>query len=87
MNDPLEILIVPHAVVEWQKQRGLLMKQHLPNVVRRDRENGKWAIFHRKLRLRELFISERDAWARINEIVGNKKKCWKNLGVYTVSQL
>lgn len=86
-NDPLEILIVPHAVIEWQRNQGLLLKRFFPEQIKREREKGKWAVFHDKLRIRKLFETEQKAKDWIETTVGDKRKCIANKRIYTIRQL
>lgn len=86
-NDPLELLIVPRAVIEWQEKQGLLMKRFFPKKLKEQREKGKYAIFHSTLRLNGLFDTREEAEARIEEIIGNKRKCIENKRIYSVKQL
>ncbi len=85
--DPLEILVVPHAVIEWQKRRGILLSRLLPEVSKREREKGKYAIFHGNTRLHKVFDRVEQANASILEIMGEKRKCWENKRIFTVKQL
>lgn len=86
-NDPLEILIMPHEVVEWHKRQKLLTQKFFPQIAQTEREKGKFAIFHDKLRLGRLFESQGEAEAHIEEIVGNKRRCIENKRVFSVKQL
>lgn len=86
-TDPLSVLIVPHEVVEWQKKKGLLMQRHLPHVVKAEKERGKYAVFHDKLRLNGLFDSKEQALSRIEEIVGDKRRCIENKRIFHIKQL
>lgn len=86
-NDPLEILVVPHAVIEWQEKQGLLMKRFFPEKLKQEREKGKYAVFHGKIRLNKLFDRFDQAHAYTWEIVGEKKQYWANKRIFTVKQL
>lgn len=87
INDPLSILLVPHEVIKWQEKQGLLMKKYFPKQIRKEKESGKYAIFHNTLRLIDLYGSEKEAKGRIDEIVGNKRECIKNERVYQIKKL
>lgn len=86
-NDPLDILIMPHAVVEWNKRQKLLTQKFFPQIAQAERDKGKFAIFHNKLRLHRLFDSQEEAEAHIEEIFGNKRRCIENKRVFSVRQL
>jgi hypothetical protein len=86
-NDPLSILVVPHAVIEWQRKKRLLIERFLPKVIKAEQEKGKWAIFNGKTRLNALFDDSASAYAEILRIVGEKKKCLENKCVFRVKQL
>ena len=82
-NDPLSILFPPHEVIEWQKKQGLLIKRLCPSLSNK----GKWAVFGEMIRLTKLFELEQEAKNYIEEIIGDKKKCWENKRYFSVKQL
>jgi len=86
-NDPLSVLVVPHDVLKWQRKQGMLMRMHCPNLLKKERERGMFAIFHKKLRLRELYKTEEQAKQAVEDIIGNKRKCIENSRIYSVKQL
>ncbi len=86
-NDPLEILVVPHAVIEWQTKIGTLKKKYFPKKAKQEKEAGKYAIFHGKTRLNNLFDTHNEATAEIERIVGDKRKCLENKRIFQVKLL
>jgi len=88
---PLEILVVPHAVIEWQRKQGLLMEQHFgPELAAKkkaEKEKGKWAIFSGKIRPNQLFGSKEEAEQQIYEMVKTKREAIIKGHNFTVKQL
>jgi len=75
-NDPLEILIAPHEVVVW-------MRKHFIETKKREPKEG-FSIYHGKIKLTGFFNTQQEAMMKIEEIIGDKKKCWENKRIYKI---
>ncbi len=83
-NDPLELLIIPHEVLQWQEKQGILRKRFFP---KQEKEKGKFVIYNGNIRLTGLFDSEEESEQRIETIIGNKRKCIENRRSFKIKKL
>lgn len=94
MKDPLNAIVMPHETFGWMVETGRMKRSPFHNykelaaLKKVEDELGKFAVYHGHTRLYgKPFNTEKEARARIDEIVGNKPACLKNYRIYRIVQL